>query len=120
MVTAKYMSMIAYNALGIGIGARTEYSQIPPIRDLLVHGHEASVYIRLFGKCATSLVPDLFAVVEEGVGEGGSDRCKRETVRHRKADGKKERAVRLVRLKIEGSIVVDDAGDIVHAPRVIE
>lgn len=29
---------------------RTEYRQVPPIRDLLVHGHEAGVDIRLFGE----------------------------------------------------------------------
>ncbi len=60
--------------------ARTENRQVPPIRDLLVHGHEAGVDIRLFRERAINLIPDPFAVVKEGMGEGGRDGCKRKPV----------------------------------------
>jgi hypothetical protein len=60
--------------------ARTEYRQVPPIRDLLVRGHEAGMNIRLFGECATRVGPYMFAVVEESVGGRGSDGCKQDPV----------------------------------------
>ena len=36
--------------------------------------------IRLFREWAINLIPDPFAVVEEGMGEGGRDGCKRKSV----------------------------------------
>jgi hypothetical protein len=92
---------------------QTEHHQVPPIWDLPVHGHEAGVDIGLFGKRATSLSPDLFAIVEEGVGEGGSDGCKREPVGNGKGCRKEEGAIGLVCLDVEGGILVDDPSDIV-------
>jgi hypothetical protein len=99
---------------------RTEYHQVPRIRNVLVHGHEAGVDIRLFGEGATSLSPNLLAIVEEGVCKGGGDGRKREPVGDGKGRGKEERAVFLVSLQVEGGIRVDDLRDIVFVPRVIE
>ena len=70
MVTAKVISIYYIRS----INGRTKDENIPPIGDFLVYRHEASVNIRLFGKRATRLSPDLFTIVEEDVGEGGSNR----------------------------------------------
>lgn len=64
--------------------------------------------------------PYLFAVVEEGVGEGSSDGCEREPVCNGEGRGKEEGAVCLVGLKVERRIGVDDPRDVVSASRVIE
>ena len=81
--------------------ARTEYRQVPPIRDLFVHGHETGMNVRLFGKRATSLSPNLFAVVKVCVGEGCGDGCEREPVGNGERCGQEEGAVGLVSLDIE-------------------
>ena len=55
---------------------KTEYGEIPPSGDFVVHGHEASVNVRLFGEWATRLTPDPFVVVEKCVGGDGGGRGK--------------------------------------------
>ena len=77
--------------------------------------------IMLYGVRATSLSPKLFAVVEEGVSEGGSEGRKREPIGNGKGRRNKEGAVFLVSLDVEGEIgVVDDPRDVIYAPRVIK
>jgi hypothetical protein len=55
------------------IDGRTEYGEIPPIRDLLVNGHEASMDIRLLSEVAASVSPDPCAVVQKSMHEEGGD-----------------------------------------------
>jgi hypothetical protein len=43
--------------------AHTEYGEIPPIRNLLVNRHEASMDVRLLSKGMVSINPDFLAVV---------------------------------------------------------
>ena len=52
--------------------------------------------------------------------KGGSDGCKRETVRNSERCGKEDGAVGLVILEIEGGIGIDDLRDVVLLPCVIE
>jgi hypothetical protein len=55
------------------VDARTEYGEIPPIRDLFVYGHETSMDIRLLSEIAASVSPDPLAVVQKSMHEEGSD-----------------------------------------------
>jgi hypothetical protein len=71
MVTAKAVSTCT-RRVSLS-NRRTEEREVPPIGDFLVNGHEASVDIRLLSERATSLIPDLLSVVDEGVCEGSSD-----------------------------------------------
>ena len=54
------------------------------------------------------------------MGEGGSDRGERETVRHDEGYGNEQRTVSLVSLEVKGGIFVDNAGDIVGVSSVVE
>jgi hypothetical protein len=99
---------------------RTEYGEIPPIRDLLVYGHEASMDIRLLSEVAASVSPDPLAVVQKSMHEEGSNWCKWETVSYGEGWGEEKRAVSLVCLEVEGAICVDDPGEIVNASCVVE
>jgi hypothetical protein len=54
-------------------GAHTEYREIPPIRNLLVNRHEASMDIRLLSEVVVSINPDSLAIVQKSVHEEGSD-----------------------------------------------
>ena len=51
--------------------ARTEYGEIPPIRDILVNGHETSMDIGLLPEGATRVSPDPLAIVQKSVHEEG-------------------------------------------------
>jgi hypothetical protein len=93
--------------------AQTEYRQVPPIRDFLVHRHQASVDIRLFGEWATSMSPHIFAIVEEGMCKCGGNGCKREAIGNGKRCGKEDGAVGLVSLKVEGGVRIDDLRDVI-------
>jgi hypothetical protein len=88
--------------------AQTEYGQVPPIRDFLVHGHHAGVDIMLFGEWATGMSPYMFAVIEESMCKGGGDHCKREAIGNGKRCGKEDGAVHLVSLEVEGGVGIDD------------
>jgi len=118
MVTAKDIST-CFTQVSLS-DRRTKDGNVPPIGDLLVYRHKASMDIRLLGERATSLSPDLLTVVEEDVSEGGSDRSERETVGHGEGRGNEQRTVSLVSLEVEGGIVVDNAGDIVGFAPVVE
>jgi hypothetical protein len=75
MVTANIIITLSRFEIEI-FGAQTKYNQIPPIGNLLVYRHESSMDIRLFREGPTSLNPDLFAIIKEGVGKDSRDRCK--------------------------------------------
>ena len=62
----------------------------------------------------------MFAVVEECVGEGGSDRHKLKSVLHGEGRGEEQRAVSPVSLEVEGRICVDDFGDVIWVSGVIK
>jgi len=62
----------------------------------------------------------MFAVVEECVGEGGSDHHKSESVCDSEARGEEKRAGIPVSVDVEGRICVDDLGDIISFPDVIK
>jgi hypothetical protein len=102
------------------ITVQTEYRYIPPIWDFFIHGHEACVDIGLFRERATSLDPDLLAVVKECVGEGGRDRREREPVGHGEGHGEDEGTVGLVSFEVERGIAVDDLGDVEPMSLIIE
>jgi hypothetical protein len=53
--------------------ARTEYGEIPPMRDLLVNGYKTSVDIGLLSEAALSISPDPLAVVQKSMHEEGSN-----------------------------------------------
>jgi hypothetical protein len=53
--------------------AHTEYGEIPPIGNLLVNRHEASMDVRLLSEGTVSINPDLLAIVQKCVCEEGSD-----------------------------------------------
>ena len=93
--------------------AQTEYRQIPPIRDFLVHGHHAGVDITLSGEWATSMSPYIVAVIEESMCKGGGDGCKREAIVNGKRCGKEDGAVCLVSLEVEGGVGIDDLRDVI-------
>jgi hypothetical protein len=57
-----------------------EDASIPPVGNLGVLGHQASVNIGHLGKRTSALDPDLLAEVEEGVREGGAYGGERKTV----------------------------------------
>jgi hypothetical protein len=78
------------------------------------------VNVRLLGERATSLSPDLFAVVEEDVGESSRDRSERETVGHGKGYRNEQRTVSLVSLEVKAGIFIDNAGDIVGTASVVK
>ena len=73
-----------------------------------------------YGGSVTRLRPEQPAVIEECVGGGGSDGCKREPVGNDEGGGKEDRAVFPVSLEVEGEIRVYDPRDVVYVPRVIE
>jgi len=50
-----------------------EDDRVPPLGNLLVTGHETGMNIWLFVHRPASLLPNLLAVVQEAVAEGGSD-----------------------------------------------
>ena len=76
--------------------------------------------IRFFGEWATSMSPNIFAVVEESMCKGGRDACKLEAVGDGKRCGKEDGAVGLVSLEVEGGIGIDDLRDVIWPPCVIE
>jgi hypothetical protein len=90
------------------------------MRDFLVHGHQAGVDIGLLGKWATSMSPYKFAIVEESMCKGGGNGCKREAIGNGKRCGKEDGAVGLVSLEVEGGIGIDDLGDVISLPCVVE
>jgi hypothetical protein len=63
---------------------------------------------------------DNLAVVEECVGEGGSDRRKIESVCDGRGRGEEQRAVIPVSLDVEGQVCVDDFGEVIWFPGVIK
>ena len=54
------------------------------------------------------------------MGEGGSDRCERESVCDGEGRGDEQRAIGFVSLNVERRICVDDLGDIVYCPGIIK
>jgi hypothetical protein len=82
--------------------AQTEYRQVPPIRDFLVHGHWIDVVdIRLFGEWATSMSLYIFAVVEQRMCKGCGDGSKRDAVGNSERRGKGDGAIGLAGLEFE-------------------
>ena len=53
--------------------ARTEYGEIPPIRNIFVYGHETSMDIGLLSEVAASVSPDPLAVVQKSVHKEGGN-----------------------------------------------
>jgi hypothetical protein len=62
----------------------------------------------------------VLVIVEQYMGGGGRDGCKIEPISNSEGRRNEDRAVSLVGLKIEGAILVDDPGDIVLVPCIIE
>ena len=98
----------------------TEDNGIPPVGNLWVLGHQTGVNISLLVYRAASLSPDLLAVVDEGVGESGGDRRKRETVRDGEGGRQEERGVCLVFSFVKVGILDQDLLDLVPAGCVVE
>lgn len=71
MTTAKAVSICACR---VSLSDRhTEDNEVPPIGDLLVNGHKASVDVRSLAERAKCLGPDLLSVVDYGMRKGSGD-----------------------------------------------
>lgn len=67
-----------------------------------------------------SLSPDLFAIIEDGVYQGGGEGGEGETVGDAERCGEEERGVLFVGGDVEGCIGVDDPADVVSVGGIIE
>ena len=99
---------------------RTEDGRVPPLWHLRVPRHQAGVNIWLLAHGAPRLHPDLLAEVEEGMHEGGGDRCKRESVGQREGCRKEKWAVCLVLRNIQRRVHVNDPRHIVRLAEAVE
>ena len=76
--------------------------------------------VGLFAERTAGLSPNLLAVVEEGMREGGGDRRERQAVAEREGGRQKERRVLVVLVHVEGLLVVQDTGHVVALAQVVE
>jgi len=96
----------------------TEDNCIPPLGNLRVVCHQTGMDIRLLVHSTAGLSPYLLAVVQERVRKCGRDRSKRQSVGNGERSREKQRAVCLVCRLVEGSIRIDDFGNVVSASGV--
>jgi hypothetical protein len=65
-------------------------------------------------------LPDVLSVEESNVDDGGDKSSKAETIRQREGRAEVEGRIRLVRLLVEGNILVEDPGGVIRVAEVVE